>query len=201
MNTARSSRFAESPVTQGIYWAGTNDGAIQVSRDGGYTWTEVGKNLPGGGTKEYHISGLEASWLRRGDGVRGARRHYAGDMQPYCLQDNRLRQDLDEHQRQPAEGQRRTRSGRIRRTGACSTRRRVRFFVSLERGRARGTKFMPGLPAGRIDEVLVHPRDNDLIVAHHGRGVWIMDDISALQQLTPTRWKRRAHAACGRAKR
>ena len=37
----------------------------------------------------------------------------------------------------------------------------------------------------RVDEVVVHPRDNDLILATHGRGIWIMDDISALQQLTP----------------
>ena len=44
---------------------------------------------------------------------------------------------------------------------------------------------MPNLPTGRIDDVMVHPRDNDLILAHHGRGIWIMDDISALQDLTP----------------
>ena len=44
---------------------------------------------------------------------------------------------------------------------------------------------MPNLPTVRIDDVLVHPRDNDLILATHSRGIWIMDDISALQALTP----------------
>ena len=44
---------------------------------------------------------------------------------------------------------------------------------------------MPNLPIGRMDEVLVHPRDHDLILATHSRSVWIMDDITALQRLTP----------------
>ena len=44
---------------------------------------------------------------------------------------------------------------------------------------------MPNLPIGRTDEVLVHPRDNDLILATHSRSVWIMDDVAALQRLTP----------------
>ena len=58
------------------------------------------------------------------------------------------------------------------------------FYISLDDG---GTwhKFMPNLPKGRIDEIVVHPRENDLVLAHHGRGIWIMDDITALQQLTP----------------
>ena len=44
---------------------------------------------------------------------------------------------------------------------------------------------MPNLPIGRVDEVVVHPRDNDLILSTHSRSVWIMDDVSALQKLTP----------------
>jgi hypothetical protein len=44
---------------------------------------------------------------------------------------------------------------------------------------------MPNLPVGRVDEVLVHPRENDLVLATHSHSVWIMDDVSALQRLTP----------------
>ena len=43
---------------------------------------------------------------------------------------------------------------------------------------------MNGLPTVRVDDILVHPRDNDLIVGTHGRSIWIIDDITALQQLT-----------------
>ena len=45
---------------------------------------------------------------------------------------------------------------------------------------------MPNLPTGRVDDVVVHPRDNDLVLATHSRGVWIMDDVSALQRLAPS---------------
>ena len=45
---------------------------------------------------------------------------------------------------------------------------------------------MKGLPTVRIDDILVHPRDNDLILGTHGRSIWIMDDITALQQMTET---------------
>ena len=43
---------------------------------------------------------------------------------------------------------------------------------------------MSGMPTMRIDDILVHPRDNDLIVGTHGRGIFILDDISALQQMS-----------------
>jgi len=57
------------------------------------------------------------------------------------------------------------------------------FFVSLNDGK-NWHKFMPNLPTGRTDEVLVHPRENDLILATHSRSVWIMDDVSALQNMS-----------------
>ena len=57
------------------------------------------------------------------------------------------------------------------------------FFISLNDGKT-WNRFMPNLPMGRIDEVLVHPRDNDLILSTHSRSVWILDDVSALQHLT-----------------
>src|SRR5207244_13290206 len=57
------------------------------------------------------------------------------------------------------------------------------FFVSLDDGK-NWSRFMPNLPIGRVDEVLVHPRENDLILATHSRSVWILDDVSSLQRLT-----------------
>ena len=56
------------------------------------------------------------------------------------------------------------------------------LFVSLDGGRE-WKRFMNGLPTVRIDDILVHPRDHDLIVGTHGRSIYIMDDISALQQM------------------
>jgi hypothetical protein len=57
------------------------------------------------------------------------------------------------------------------------------FYISLTGG-TEWTRFMTGLPTVRIDDILVHPRDNDLIVGTHGRSIWIIDDITPLQQMT-----------------
>ena len=58
------------------------------------------------------------------------------------------------------------------------------LFISMNGGKS-WQKFMNNLPTARVDDILVHPRDSDLIVATHARGVWILDDITALQQMTP----------------
>jgi len=175
--------IAESPAVPGVYWAGTNDGNIQVSRDGGHSWTEVGKNIPGG-TREYHVSGLEASWFDAGTAYASIDGHYAGDLKPYVFKTTDYGATW------------RAISGNLPNGNVNSIRQDPKnanllyaatefgFYISLNDG---GTwhAFMPNLPKGRIDEVVVHPRDNDLVLAHHGRSIWIMDDISALQQMTP----------------
>jgi hypothetical protein len=56
------------------------------------------------------------------------------------------------------------------------------FFISGDEGKS-WVRFMPNLPVVRIDDVLVHPRDGDLILSTHGRSVWIMDDITVLQEM------------------
>jgi hypothetical protein len=58
------------------------------------------------------------------------------------------------------------------------------LYVSINGGQ-HWQKFSSSYPTVRTDDILVHPRDNDLIVASHGRSVWIADDITPLQQLTP----------------
>ena len=55
------------------------------------------------------------------------------------------------------------------------------FFVSLNAGRE-WKPFMTGLPSVRIDDVMVHPRDNDLILGTHGRSIWILDDASPIAE-------------------
>jgi hypothetical protein len=59
------------------------------------------------------------------------------------------------------------------------------LYVTLQGGKE-WTKFMTGLPGVRVDDILIHPRDHDVIVATHGRSIWIADDITALEQYKPT---------------
>lgn len=175
--------MAESPVLPGILWAGTDDGNIQVSRDGGDTWEEVGKNIPGVDHESY-VSGIEASWYDAGTAYAALDRHRNNDLKPYVFKTtdygktwtnitgdlpvlgnvNSIRQDPVNKNLLYAPTE-------------------LGFFVSLNDGK-NWHKFMPNLPTGRTDDVLVHPRENDLILATHSRSVWIMDDVSALQNMT-----------------
>lgn len=176
--------MAESPVLPGVLWAGTDDGNVQVSRDNGYTWEEVGKNIPGV-DHEYYVSGLEASWYDAATAYVALDGHRNNDLRPYIFKTTdygktwtSVSGDL------PAFGNvNAIRQDPVNRNLLYAPT-ELGFYVSLDDG-ASWHRFMPNLPVGRTDEVLVHPRDHDLILSTHSRSVWILEDITALEQLTP----------------
>jgi photosystem II stability/assembly factor-like uncharacterized protein len=176
--------IAESPLAPGVLWVGTDDGNIQVSRDDGATWTEVSRNLPGG-SQEYYISRVEASWHDVATAYVSMDGHRSNDMRPYVF----VTRDFGATWRSIA--------GDLPQFGNVNTVRQdpknprllyagteFGLFASVDEGRS-WKRFMNNLATVRVDDVLVHPRENDLVLATHGRGVVIMDDISPLQQLTP----------------
>ncbi len=175
---------AESPLVPGILWAGTDDGNIQVSRDGGVSWTEVSVNLPGGTTQHY-ISRVEASHHDTATAFASVDGHKNGDMSPYVY----VTRDYGETWESitanlPEYGNVNTVRQDPKNPDLLYVGTEFGFFVSLDGGDS-WERFMPNLPVVRIDDVLVHPRDNDLVLATHGRSVWILDDVTALQALTP----------------
>ncbi len=174
---------AESPLVPGLLWVGTDDGNVQMSRDGGATWTEVGRNIPGG-TMGYYVSRVEASHFDAATAYASVDGHKSDDLRPYVY----VTRDYGESWESiasnlPEYGNVNTvrqdpRSARLLYAGT-----EFGFFVSLDEG---GTwrPFMNGLPVVRVDDVVVHPRDGDLVLATHGRSVMIADDVTPLQQLT-----------------
>ncbi len=174
---------AESPLVPGILWAGTDDGNIQVSRDGGATWTEVSRNLPGGTTQHY-VSRVEASHHDAATAYASIDGHKNGDLAPYAYVTRDFGETwTDISANLPEYGNVNTIRQDPRNPDLLYVGTEFGFFVSLDDGGS-WERFMPNLPVVRIDDVLVHPRDNDLVLATHGRSVWIMDDITALQRLT-----------------
>jgi hypothetical protein len=71
----------------------------------------------------------------------------------------------------------------------------VGFFISIDGGRE-WKSLMSGLPTVRVDDILIHPRDGDVIIGTHGRGIYILDDITAMQQLTPQQSPRHGRCSC-----
>lgn len=176
--------IAESPAVRGVLWVGTDDGNVQLSRDGGQSWTEVGKNLPGG-PREYYISRVEASHFDPATAYVSLDGHRNDDLRPYIFVTRDYGQTWSSIvSNLPPWGNVNTIRQDPRNRNLLYAGTEYGFYVSLDEGRS-WKRFMTGLPVVRIDDVVVHPRDRDLVLATHGRSIWIMDDISPLQQLTP----------------
>ncbi len=183
---------AESPVLPGVLWLGTDDGNINVSRDGGATWTEVSKNLPGG-TTEYYVSRVEASHFDAATTYVSIDGHRDDDLRPYIY----LTRDYGEiwesiSSNLPEFGNVRTVRQDPRHEDILYAGTEFGFFISDDEGQE-WHRFMNGLPVVRIDDVLVHPRDNDLVLATHGRSIYVMDDITALQATTDETVQKQVH--------
>ena len=175
--------IAESPLVPGVLWVGTDDGNIQLSRDGGTTWSEVSRNLPGGTTR-YYVSRVEASHHDPATAYVSIDGHKSDDLAPYVYVTRdfgaswtSITADL------PEVGNVNTIRQDPRNEDVLYVGTEFGFFVSLDHGQS-WERFMNGLPVVRIDDVVVHPRDNDLVLATHGRSIWIMDDVTPLQMAT-----------------
>ena len=178
------SEIAESPIEQGVLYVGTDDGLVQVSRDGGATWTDVTSRVPGMPELTW-INGIEPS------------RHVAGRV--YLVTNNYRNDDYANYLWVSEDyGQSWTRidgglpAERVLRTVREDTRNpnvlwlatEFGAFVSIDRG-ASWSELRGGMPTMAFNDLVIHPRDNDLVLATHSRGIWIYDNINAFQELTP----------------
>src|ERR1043165_1971629 len=174
---------AESPKLPGLVWVGTDDGNVQVSRDFGATWTNVSKNVPGVG-ETYHISRVEPSHFDAGTCYLAVDGHRSDDLKPYLfvtrdygatwapLVNNLPKRGTVNVIREDPKNKDLLYAGT-----------EYGLFISLNGG-GEWKPFNSGMPILRIDDILVHPRDNDLIVGMHSRGIYILDDITALQEMS-----------------
>jgi photosystem II stability/assembly factor-like uncharacterized protein len=185
--------IAESPVAKGVLWVGTDDGNLQISENDGRTWTNVVGNLPGL-APDGVISALEPSRTGRCTAYAGAERHFMDDYKPYVfkttdcgktwksvaanLPDMAYVLVIREDRKNP----------NVLYVGT-----EIGLFVSLDGGQRWWPVRGRNLPATPVHEVLVHPRENDLLVATHGRGVFILDDASVVQQVSQEIMDKRAH--------
>jgi hypothetical protein len=184
--------ISESPVLPGVVWAGTDDGNLQVSTDNGVTFSEVGKNIAGlppgalADANPYWISRIDASHFEAGGAYVAIDGHRSDDLKPYVFVTHDYgRTWSNASGNLPAYGNVQVVREDPKNRNLLYAGTEFGMFVSLDAGRS-WEKFMTGYPTVRTDDILVHPRDGDLIVASHGRSIWIADDITPLQQLTPS---------------
>ena len=177
---------SESPITPAIIWAGTDDGNLQVTRDNMTTFTNVTRNLPGlPADHMYWVARVVASAHDTARAYVAVDGHRNNDMKPYAFMTNDFgRTFVSISGNLPAYGNLQTIAEDPKNPDLLYAGTEFGLYISLNRGQS-WQKFMNNYPTVRTDDIRVHPRDGDLIVGSHGRSVWIADDITPLQQLTP----------------
>jgi photosystem II stability/assembly factor-like uncharacterized protein len=176
--------IGESPLVPGIIWVGTNDGNVQVSRDGSATWKNVTENIKGV-PNETFVSRVEPSHFDAGTCYVTFDGHRTNDHKPYVFVTRDFGQTWTSIAANLPTGNIYVVKEDPKNPNLLYLGTEYAFFISTNGGKE-WKRFMTGLPTVRIDDILIHPRDNDLIVGTHGRSIWIIDDITPLQQMTDT---------------
>jgi hypothetical protein len=183
--------IGESPLVPGIVWVGTNDGNVQVSRDHGRTFKDVTAAIAGV-PQETHVSRVSPSAFDAGTAYVSFDGHRTDDHKPYIFKTTDFGATWTALANNLPAGNVNVVKEDPKNRNLLYAGTEYGFFISLDGGRE-WKRFMNGLPTVRVDDVMVHPRDNDLILGTHGRSIWIMDDVTALQQLAQPAMAADAH--------
>ncbi|HEV8040834.1 MAG TPA: sialidase [Bryobacteraceae bacterium] len=178
--------ISESPRNGQLIWVGTDDGNLQITRDGGKSWSNVVANVPDL-PKASWVSWVEASRYEDGTAYAAFDRHTFGDMTPHVFKTTDYGQTWTSIV-PPSSGVRGyahvikedTVSSRLLFLGT-----EFGLWISLDGGRQWAQYKGGDFPNVAVRDIVVQPRESDLVLATHGRGIWIVDDISPLRQLTP----------------
>jgi hypothetical protein len=197
--------ISESPRAAGTIWVGTDDGNVQVTRDGGRTWTNVlpalqkGKDAP---PKGLWVSWVEASPHDPATAYVTFDRHTFGDFAPYAY----VTRDYGKTwQALVTASNARGVRGYAHVIKQDPEQPRLLYlgtefglWISIDGGE-NWAEFKAGkFPAVAVRDLAIHPRDKDLVLATHGRGIWIVDDITPLRALTAELLQKPAAFVAGR---
>jgi photosystem II stability/assembly factor-like uncharacterized protein len=185
--------IAESPMRAGTIWAGTDDGNLQMTTDGGRNWTNLTRNVPGLAANS-PVSHVEPSRVEADRVYVSFDRHMLDDFRPYVFRSNdNGRTFTNITGNLPAKAyvwvvREDPRNPQLLYAGT-----ELGLYVSYTGGNTWTNLGLKNLPHVAVHDIIVHPRDNDLILGTHGRSIWILDDATPIQQLTPEVARRDVH--------
>ena len=173
--------LSESPKQKGVYYTGTDDGTVSMSKDNGATWQNITKNLPGFPAGHAFVSEVVPSRFESGTVYITVANYRQNDYAPYVW----MSTDFGATFRAITAGL----AGEVVRTLTEDTRNpdvlyvgtETGIFLTLDRGKS-WKRLKANFPTVRVDELTIHPRDNALLVATHGRALWILDHLEPIQE-------------------
>ncbi len=174
----------DSSKMPGVYYTGSDDGTVSVSKDGGKTWDKKLADRMPGFVKGGFVSRILASRFDAGTVYVTQDAHRSGDLETHMwkstdfgatftsLNGNLTGEAVKTLTEDP-------KNGDVLYIGT-----ETGMFVSLDKGKAWARLTGHNFPTIRTDEIVVHPRDNAMVIATHGRGIWIMDHLEPIQEYT-----------------
>jgi photosystem II stability/assembly factor-like uncharacterized protein len=177
--------ISESPLDDKLIWVGTDDGNIQLTRDGGSTWKRASPGLKGVPKGEAWVSWVEASRHASATAFVTVDRHTWGDMEPHAYRTDDYGRSW---QRIAGPGQGVRGYAHVIRQDSVNPDllflgTELGLWISVDAG-ANWAEFKGGnFPSVAVRDVQLQERDRDLVIATHGRGIWIVDDITPLRAL------------------
>lgn len=184
-NYSELTTIGESPINPQVLWVGADDGSVQVTRDGGATWTDVSANINGVPAFTF-VSRVVPSSASAGTAWVTFDGHRSGHFEPYAfrttdfgrtwtkvtngLPSGDVVRTIHEYPGQPA-------------VAFIGTERAL--YVTTDTART-WTRFRSNLPTVPTYDIFVHPRTRDLILGTHGRSIWILDDASPIASWSST---------------
>ncbi|MBN1272292.1 MAG: hypothetical protein JXB26_08480 [Candidatus Aminicenantes bacterium] len=175
--------IAESPLEPGMVWTGTNDGNVYLTRNDGAEWKLLNQNMKGA-PREYWVKRIEASHHETGRAYVVFDGHRHDDIMPYIYVTEDFGRTWKKITNGLPEGSVYVIREDPKNPNLLFAGTEYAVYVSMDRG-AGWKRFMEGMPTVPVHDLLIHPRDFDLIAGTHGRGIWIVDNITPLQQMKP----------------
>jgi photosystem II stability/assembly factor-like uncharacterized protein len=176
--------ISESPKNPDLVWVGTDDGNLQLTRDGGKHWTNLISHVKGVPPAPI-VSRVEGSRFDEATVYVTLDRHMYGDMQPYLFKSIDYGETWQRISLDDVRGYAHVIKEDVRDPNLLFLGTEFGLYISIDGGahwaQYKGSNF----PAVGVRDLVVEPRTSDLVLATHGRGIWIIDDISSLRALTP----------------
>ena len=171
--------IAESPVEAGVLYAGTDDGNLHVSTNAGEDWSNVNKKLPGLPDFAW-ISKIHASEHDAGTAFVAVDNHRSDDFKPYAYMTTNYGASWTKIVNGlPTDDYVKVIRQDPKNPNTLVLGMEHGVFISWDKG-SNWAKINNNLPPASVRDLRIHPRERDIIVATHGRGVWILDDASPL---------------------
>lgn len=184
-NYGNLTAVAESPHDPQVLYTGSDDGRVQVTRDGGATWTDVTGNFGERVPARTYVTRIVASHGQPGTVFVAFDGHRTDDFAPYVFVSRNHGQEwtritnglpmssvnaLAQHPDDP---------------GLLFVGNEIGVYVLKDLGQS-WVRMESNLPTVPVDDIEIHPRENDLVLGTHGRGIWILDDLTPLEELDAT---------------